>query len=80
MKNGTVIPHIKLAQSIKNMDWTKLSLQVFADDKTTTASGLVYLPEGTAVEKVTVNKKRTAFEVAPNALNGKTTFKVEVSK
>ena len=80
VKNGTVIPHIKLAQSTKDMDWTKLSLQVFADDKTTTASGLVYLPEGTAVENITVNKKGTAFEVAPNALSGKTTFKVEVSK
>ena len=57
--------------------WTKLSLQVFATDKTTTASGLVYLPEGTAVENITVNKKGVAFEVEPNALSGKTMFKVE---
>lgn len=77
VKNGTVIPHIKLAQSTKDMDWSKLSLEVFTDDKTTTASGLVYLPEDAAVEKITVSKKGANFEVAPNALNGKTTFKVD---
>ena len=45
--------------------WTKLSLQVFATDKTTTASGLVYLPEGTAVENITVNKKELLLKLNP---------------
>ena len=77
VKNGSVIPHIKLAQSTQAMDWSKLTLKVFASDLITTATGKVYLPEGDAVQTVTTIKKGNAFEVSQNPLNGKTTFKIE---
>ena len=59
------------------MDWSKLTLKVFASDKTTSASAKVFLPNGDAVQEITVTKKGNNFEVAPNALTGKTTFKTE---
>jgi alpha-D-xyloside xylohydrolase len=77
VKDGSAIPHIALAQSTKDMDWSKLTLKVFASDKTTAASAKVFLPNGDAVQEITVNKKGNNFEVAPNALTGKTTFKTE---
>lgn len=77
VKDGSAIPHIALAQSTKDMDWSKLTLKVFATDKTNSATAKVFLPEGNALQTITVNKKGNVFEVAPNALSNKTTFKVE---
>ncbi len=44
VRSGAVIPHIALAQSTQDMDWSKLELVVFSNDDGT-ANGLVCLPE-----------------------------------
>ena len=44
VRDGTALPHAALAQSTKDIDWTKLELQVFATPAATTASALVCLP------------------------------------
>ncbi|QEE50866.1 alpha-xylosidase [Flavobacterium alkalisoli] len=77
VKNGTAIPHIKLAQSTKDMDWSKITLKVYAAEGTTTANAKVYLPEGEALQNITLTKKGSGFEVNSNPLNGKTAFKAE---
>lgn len=77
VKSGTVLPHIKLAQTTKDMDWSKLTLKVYADDATTTASGIVYLPNGEALQTLTVSKKGNKFELNNNPLEDKTAFKIE---
>jgi alpha-D-xyloside xylohydrolase len=77
VKNGAVIPHIALAQSTQDMDWSKLTLKVYATDATTTATGKVYLPGSEAVQTVTTAKKGSSFEVGVTPLTSKTTFKTE---
>jgi alpha-D-xyloside xylohydrolase len=77
IKNGAVIPHIKLAQSTQDMDWSKLTLKVYATDATTAASGKIYLPGTDAVQTISTAKKGSSFEVGTNPLSGKTTFKTE---
>lgn len=77
VKNGAVIPHIKLAQSTQDMDWSKLTLKVFATENTSSATGKVYLPDTDTAQTITTNKKNGSFEVSQNPLNGKTTFKTE---
>jgi alpha-D-xyloside xylohydrolase len=59
-----VAPHIQLAQSITEMDWSKLELVVFAGDSTE-AEGWVCLPEDNKLVKVSVSKQGGA-----SVLNG----------
>lgn len=80
VKDGTVIPHIKLAQSTQAMDWTNLDLRVFAAEGTNSASGEIFLPEGDAVQTITVSKRGNNFEVTENPLSGKTTFRTQWQK
>lgn len=80
VKNGAVIPHIKLAQSTQDMDWSQLTLKVFATEGTTTATGKVYLPEGDKVQTVTATGSGSSFTVSQNPYSGKTTFKTELIK
>ncbi|EIJ39970.1 family 31 glycosyl hydrolase, alpha-glucosidase [Galbibacter orientalis DSM 19592] len=75
-KNGTVIPHIDLAQSTKDMDWSNLKLKVFASSETTTAKGLVYLPKGEKIETIEVTKEGNNFKLKNNPLQGKTSFSI----
>lgn len=77
VKSGTAIPHIKLAQSTKDMDWSKLTLKVYAAEGTTTATAKVYLPEGKALQNIKLTKKGNGFEVDSNPLSGETSFKTE---
>ncbi|HCV81076.1 MAG TPA: alpha-xylosidase [Zunongwangia profunda] len=79
VKNGSVIPHIKLAQSTRDMDWTQLELQVFADSNAKTASGKIYLPEGEKIENISVKKHGKDFQLDGNPLKGKTSFKIETA-
>src|SRR4029078_5444648 len=45
VKNHTVLPHIKVAQSTKDMDWDNVELRVFSTDSAA-ASGLFARPGG----------------------------------
>jgi alpha-D-xyloside xylohydrolase len=45
VKDHSVIPHIKVAQSTSQMDWNNVELRVFSADNAT-ASGLFALPGG----------------------------------
>lgn len=71
VKSGTVLPHIKLAQSTAFMDWSKLKLKVFAKEGET-ASGKVCLPDGQKLETIQVKNG----ELLSNPLQGKVKFEI----
>lgn len=77
VRNGSVIPHIKLAQSTKDMDWSKLTLKVYAAEGTNTSTAKVFLPEGDGVKTISLSKKGTDFSINENPLNQKISFKIE---
>jgi alpha-D-xyloside xylohydrolase len=77
VKNGAAVPHIQLAQSTQDMDWSKLTLKVYAAEGTTTATAKVYLPGSDALQTISASKSGNGFTVSQNPLNGKTTFKTE---
>ncbi|MBI9039848.1 MAG: alpha-xylosidase [Lutibacter sp.] len=79
VKNGTILPHIKLAQSTKDMDWSSLELKVFAADATT-ASCKLYVPNNTNLYNLEVVKKGNSFELVNNPLEGNTKFKISTIK
>ncbi len=68
VRNGSVIPHIKLAQSTKEMDWTKLELVTFIDGSGD-ANGLICLPSDNVLHEIQVNNQ-----------NGKLTLKKGIDK
>ena len=74
--SGSVIPHIKLAQSTMDMDWSKLELEVFESD-ITTAKGLVCLPSDNVLHKISVDKKGNNFQLTTDPLGGKVKWKIE---
>lgn len=69
VRAGSVIPHIKLAQSTAFMDWSKIDLKVYAG-KDGTASGLVVLP-GESLKRVEVVSKGSKFELKENPFGSK---------
>ena len=73
VRDGTVLPQIKLAQSTLQMDWSKLDLVVFAKDAQT-AKGLVYLPTDNLLHELVLNKDGSAFKLANDPLAGKATW------
>lgn len=53
-RDGSVLPHLKLAQSTAEMDWSKMSLKVYSADKKQ-AEGLVCLPADNRIQVVKVD-------------------------
>lgn len=77
VRNGSVIPHIGLAQSTSQMDWSKLELTVFAENPAE-ASGLVALPDSSEPVKFAMTVDGGAWKPAGNPLNGKVSWQVRV--
>lgn len=77
VRDGAVIPHIKLAQCTSEMDWSKLELQVFAADKTS-ARGLIYTPFTGELQELVVQRKGSSFELSKSAVQKEIDFKIVV--
>ena len=54
VRDGSVLPHLKLAQSTAEMDWSKMSLKVYSADKKQ-AEVLVCLPADNRIQVVKVD-------------------------
>ena len=55
-KEGTAIPHIKLAQSTAEMDWREIELVIFSVE-TSAAEGLLCLPEEGQLHALRLERK-----------------------
>ena len=75
MRDGTVLPHIALAQSTLQMDWSKLELVVFAKD-VTTAKGSIYLPGDTELRELTLTKADGEFKLDSDPSAGKVSWNI----
>ncbi|KAB4249305.1 glycoside hydrolase family 31 protein [Bacteroides uniformis] len=54
VRDGSVLPHLKLAQSTSEMDWSRMSLKVYSADKKQ-AEGLICLPTDNRIQVVKVD-------------------------
>lgn len=54
VRDGSVLPHLKLAQSTAEMDWSRMNLKVYSADKKQ-AEGLVCLPADNRIQVVKVD-------------------------
>ena len=54
VRDGSVLPHLKLAQSTSEMDWSKMSLKVYSADKKQ-AECLICLPTDNRIQVVKVD-------------------------
>ncbi len=76
VRDGAVIPHIKLAQSTKDMDWSNIELKVYAADAKK-AKGYVCLPSDQKLVEVTLTGSGKSFKLDSNPLKGKVKFKID---
>jgi alpha-D-xyloside xylohydrolase len=75
VRDGAAIPRIALAQSTKDLDWTKLELIPFAADARQ-ATGLVCLPGDQRLHSVVLDRTETGFHLQSDPLKGKTTWSI----
>lgn len=54
VRDGSVLPHLKLAQSTSEMDWSKINLKVYSADRKQ-AEGLICLPADNRIQTVKVD-------------------------
>ena len=78
IRQGTVIPHIALAQSTSEMDWSKLDLVVYSSGNGK-ASGLVCLPSDKVLHTVTVVKSGAGYKLESDPYNGKVKWNIKVN-
>jgi len=67
VRSGAVIPHIKLAQSTDDLDWSKLELIAFITDEPQ-AQGFVCLPDENVLHEITLAPKKGAIEFVKDPL------------
>jgi alpha-D-xyloside xylohydrolase len=77
VRDGAVIPHIKLAQSTMEMDWSKLDLVAYSTGQK--ATGFVCLPSDNKLQPISLSKKGNVFELDSDPFVGKISFKVKMN-
>jgi alpha-D-xyloside xylohydrolase len=77
VRDGAVIPHMKVAQSTMQLDWSKLEMVVFAAGSQN-AHGLICLPSDNVLHGVEATQHKTSFVLADDPLNGKAAFSVRL--
>jgi alpha-D-xyloside xylohydrolase len=75
VRDGTVIPQIKLAQSTMQMDWSQLDLVVYAKNSTV-AKGLICLPSDNELHELALTEENGEFKLANDPLAGKVEWKI----
>jgi alpha-D-xyloside xylohydrolase len=75
VREGSVVPHIKLAQSTGFMDWSELELRVYADSAAQ-ASGKVCLPSDDLLKEIRLTAHNGQFVLADDPFQGKIKFKI----
>jgi alpha-D-xyloside xylohydrolase len=78
-RDGAAIPHIALAQSTAQMDWSRLELVVFAD-QATAARGLVARPGEDALGEAVLARKGNAFVLGADPLPGRVNWTVRTAR
>lgn len=73
--DGTALPHLQLAQSTMQMDWSKIELVVFSTEQAT-AKGLVCLPTDNELVEMTLNRAGDAFRLTNDPLAGRVTWDI----
>lgn len=77
VRDGTILPHIALAQSTKDLDWTKLELAVYASEQTTEFRGLIYLPGDAAVGEVSVVREGAGLVIKADPRPGRVKWAIQ---
>jgi alpha-D-xyloside xylohydrolase len=77
VREGAVIPHIALAQSTAQMDWSNLELIVYASDSPK-VSGSVCLPSDNVLHKISLVKRGGHFVLEKDPFAGKVNWKVKL--
>lgn len=75
VKKGAVIPHIDLAQSTMQMDWSELTLTVFAEDQDE-VHGKICLPENDVLHQLTLERETGEYSLAEDPLRGKVEWSI----
>lgn len=74
VKDHSVIPHVKVAQSTPEIDWNDVELRAFSTDNAQ-ASGLFSLPDGN-LQTLNLNVSQTGVVLKDDPLKGKVKWRI----
>ncbi len=75
VRDGTALPHAKLAQSTKYIDWSALELVVFSEESER-AEGMICLPGEDIPRTVVLEMKNGVFDQTNNPFDGRVEFRI----
>ena len=78
VREGAIIPHIKKAQSTKDLDWSNIELVAYTNGNE--AKGIICLPNDNILRGVSVSKKGKTFMLNNAGLPSGVNFKVTAYK
>jgi alpha-D-xyloside xylohydrolase len=75
VRDGAAIPHVEVAQSTKDIDWSRIEIGVFSATAST-ARGLVALPADGTLHEITLSRHGSSYSLTNDPLRGKVTWTV----
>jgi alpha-D-xyloside xylohydrolase len=66
VRDGSVLPHVKLAQSTDKIDWSKITLKTYTADKKE-ATGLICLPTDGILQEIKMDCSKSKPQLLTKA-------------
>jgi alpha-D-xyloside xylohydrolase len=74
VREGAVLPHVKVAQSTGDIDWSRIELRSFAGG--TSAKVQLFLPGEESVKELVLVKKGSKYVVSSDPFGGKVKWEI----
>ncbi len=78
VRDGSIIPHVKLAQSTKDIDWSNIQLMIYSTEKL--AKGYVCLPSDNVLHEINANAKNGKYFPGNDPYEGKVKWTIQSFK
>jgi alpha-D-xyloside xylohydrolase len=78
IRDGAIIPHVKLAQCTKDIDWTNIELNVYSTSEI--AKGFVCLPSDNSIHQLVLRKKAGKYVLQNDPYSGKIKWTIASGK
>lgn len=78
VRDGAVIPHVKLAQTTKEIDWKNIDLQVYSTGNTADAN--LFLPGDDNLSTIQLTRDGENFQVSKDPYNGNLKYAIQSMK
>ena len=77
VRGGSIIPHVAVAQSTKDINWTEMKIHAFTSEDVKNPQGALFLPSDDNLQYISLEEKNGKLTISNDPYKGKVNFEIK---